>query len=300
MFQRIMVIGSPGAGKSTFARILRDRLDLPLYYLDCLWHRADKTTVTREEFDRSLAKILAEDRWIIDGNYNRTLERRLQRCDTVFLLDYPLEVCLSGIGERIGKKREDLPWLEEELDEEFYQWVVDFPRTQLPRIYGLLEQYQAEKNVVVFRSRREAAEFLKRRSIMNIRLAKSRDVELLHTYDHHIAREELENAAALGRVYLAEQDGRLAGWLRYNLFWDQIPFMNLLYIQEEERGKGIGRQLVEQWEADMARKGYSVLMTSTQSNEYAQHFYVHLGYEAVGGFCLEGEPYEMIFAKRRG
>lgn len=299
MFQRIMVIGCPGAGKSTFSRALRDRLGLPLYYLDCLWHREDKTTVSREEFDKALSELLEGERWIIDGNYNRTLEARLKRCDTVFLLDYPPETCLAGVRERIGKKREDLPWLEEELDEEFYQWVVDFPRTQLPRIYELLERYRAEKNVIVFRSRQEAEEFLKRGSIMNIRLAKSRDVELLHKYDYHIAREELENAVALGRVYLAEQDGRLVGWLRYNLFWDYIPFMNLLYIQEEERGKGIGRQLVEQWESDMAHKGCSMLLTSTQSNEYAQHFYVHLGYEAVGGFRLEGEPYEMIFAKKR-
>lgn len=162
MQQRILVIGCPGAGKSTFSRQLRDRLGLPLFYLDRLWHRDDRTTVPREEFERGLAGILEEDRWIIDGNYLRTLEMRLKRCDTVFLLDYPLTLCLEGVKARIGKKREDMPWVEEEFDEEFHQWIVDFPRTQLPRIYELLRMYQDDKRVFVFRSRQEADMFLRK------------------------------------------------------------------------------------------------------------------------------------------
>ncbi|MCI8401821.1 MAG: AAA family ATPase [Lachnospiraceae bacterium] len=158
--QRVIVIGCPGAGKSTFSRALRDRLGLPLYYLDMLWHREDKTTVEREEFDRRVAEILAEEEWIIDGNYLRTMEMRMKRCDTVFFLDYPLELCLEGVRARIGKKREDMPWVEEELDEEFRQWIEDFPRTQLPYLYELLDQYRAEKQVFVFKSRQEAGEYL--------------------------------------------------------------------------------------------------------------------------------------------
>ena len=69
---------------------------------------------------------------------------RLKYCDTVFPLDYPLEVCLAGAKERVGKKREEIPWVEE-FDEEFRQWIIDFPETKLPRIYGLLEQYGAGK-----------------------------------------------------------------------------------------------------------------------------------------------------------
>ncbi len=160
--ERVLVIGCPGAGKSSFARGLREKSGLPLYYLDMIWHLPDRTTVTREEFDRRLEEILREDRWIIDGNYGRTLERRLMRCDTVFLLDLPVEVCLEGAKERVGKQREDLPWKEEELDPEFRRWIIDFPKEQLPRIYELLEQYKEGRRIIVFRSREEADEWLGR------------------------------------------------------------------------------------------------------------------------------------------
>ena len=80
-----MIIGSPGAGKSTFARKLKEMTGLPLYYLDMLWHKADRTNVSTEEFDKALQEIVQQDKWIIDGNYQRTLEIRLQECDTVFL-----------------------------------------------------------------------------------------------------------------------------------------------------------------------------------------------------------------------
>ena len=127
---------------------------------DLLWHRPDRTNAAREEFDARLAQILEKDRWIIDGNYLRTLETRMRACDTVFLLDYPMEVCLAGAKERIGKKREDMPWIEAEFDEEFRQWILDFPKDQLPVIYEMIEQYRNEKKIIVFRSREEAEDFL--------------------------------------------------------------------------------------------------------------------------------------------
>ena len=157
--KKIIVIGCPGAGKSTFARRLKEMTGLPLYYLDQIWHKVDRTTVSKEEFDAKLREIIQQDSWIIDGNYLRTMECRLDACDTVFFLDYPLEICLEGAKARIGTVREDMPWVETEFDEEFRQWILDFPKDQIPVIYELLKKYETEKEIIVFKSRDEAEKF---------------------------------------------------------------------------------------------------------------------------------------------
>ena len=158
--QKILVIGCPGAGKSTFSRALQGKIGLPLFHLDMLFWNCDKTNVSREEFDQKLSDILKQDKWIIDGNYGRTLEMRLKECDTVFLLDFPVSVCLSGVELRIGKPREDMPWIEQEFDPEFKKEIEEFPSKNLPVIYALFEKY-GDKNIVIFKSREEADEYLK-------------------------------------------------------------------------------------------------------------------------------------------
>lgn len=158
--KKVLVIGCSGAGKSTFARKLSEKTGLPLYYLDMIWHKADRTTVSTGEFDTALSEIMNHDRWILDGNYLRTLPMRLEKADTVFFFDLPLDVCLSGAIERLGKERVDMPWKDDVLDEEFRQWITDFPETQLPIINLLLETYGG--NVVRFLSRQEADEYISR------------------------------------------------------------------------------------------------------------------------------------------
>lgn len=158
---KVIIVGCPGAGKSTFARKLNQITNLPLYHLDMLWHKPDRTNISKEKFDEELKKILKKDKWIMDGNYQRTLEMRLKECDTAFLLDYPLEVCLSGAQSRIGKKREDLPWLEEKFDEDFKNWILNFEKEKLPQIYDLLDKYKENKNIVIFKSREEADNYIK-------------------------------------------------------------------------------------------------------------------------------------------
>ena len=159
--KKAIVIGCPGSGKTTFAIKLSNRTGLPLYHLDAVWHKPDKTHIPREEFDKRIAEIFKESEWIIDGNYKRTIEMRLRECDTVFLFDLPVEVCIQGATERIGKERYDLPWLETELDPEFLQFIKDFPQDTLPYIYELIDKYKTEKEIVIFKSRKDADEFIK-------------------------------------------------------------------------------------------------------------------------------------------
>lgn len=158
--KKVIIIGCSGSGKSTFARKLSEKTHLPLYYLDMIWHKSDKTNISSEEFDKKLKEIVSKDKWIIDGNYLRTLELRLKNCDTIFFLDIPLEVCLSSVEARIGKKREDMPWVETEFDEEFKQWIYDFEVKQLPKIYELLNKYSEGRSIKIFKSREEVEEYL--------------------------------------------------------------------------------------------------------------------------------------------
>ena len=149
---RIIVIGCPGAGKSTFARKLRDKTGLPLYYLDMIFHKPDRTTATREEFDQKLMTILQTEEWIIDGNYQRTLPMRFEACTDIFFLDFPRDQCLKGAASRIGKEREDMPWIEQEFDPDFQQYILDFQKDQIPRINELVEQYRETRRIVIFHS----------------------------------------------------------------------------------------------------------------------------------------------------
>lgn len=158
--KRVIVIGCPGAGKTTFAEKLRDKTGLPLFYLDAIWHKPDRTHIPREEFDARLSEILAKEAWIIDGNYSRTLARRLTVCDTVILFDLPKEVCLAGAVSRLGKKRPDLPWVDMMLDPCLKAEIEKFEKENLSEIYDLLDQYREEKKVIIFKTRAEADAFL--------------------------------------------------------------------------------------------------------------------------------------------
>lgn len=157
--KKVLIIGSPGSGKSTFARALHEKIGLPLTYLDMLFWNADRTTVSRDVFLSRLQEVLRQDEWIIDGNYASSLSLRLDTCDTVFFLDYPLDVCLAGVRNRMNKPRADMPWIETEEDPEFMDFISAFPQTTRPEILRLLQEYD---NLVihVFYSREEANRYL--------------------------------------------------------------------------------------------------------------------------------------------
>ena len=158
--KKVIIIGCPGSGKSTFARKLHDKLSLPLFHLDMLYWNKDKTTVTKDVFLNRLNDIMSKPEWIIDGNYSSTMEMRMSACDTVFFLDYPTSVCLEGIEARKGKSRPDMPWTESgDTDAEFIYFIKNYNSQTRPEVIKLLEKYSS-KNIIVFHSRNDADEYL--------------------------------------------------------------------------------------------------------------------------------------------
>ena len=158
---RVLILGCPGSGKSTFARALAAKTGLPLIHLDNLWWRADGTHITREAFDRALGELLQGEKWIIDGNYSRTYEVRIRAADTAIFLDYDEETCMDGIRARVGQLRPDMPWTEQALDPELVALVENYRRDNRPQILSLLQK-NPEKQTLIFPDRQEAAEWLSR------------------------------------------------------------------------------------------------------------------------------------------
>ena len=156
---RILILGCPGSGKSTLARALAARTGLPLVHLDTVWWRADGTHISREAFDQALDALLRGEKWIMDGNYSRTIEVRLQAADTAIFLDYPESVCMDGITARVGEARSDMPWAETALDPELVALVRNYARDDRPQVLALLQKYP-EKRSLIFTSREEADRWL--------------------------------------------------------------------------------------------------------------------------------------------
>ena len=158
--KKIIVLGCSGSGKSTFAEQLQNITKLPLYHLDNIWWKPDRTHISRDEFDRKLDDLINRDNWIIDGDYSRTYEKRIAACDTVFFLDYDVEVFLQGIIDRVGKERRDIPWTDNKLDPELVKLVKNYEIEDKPVLIELFNKY-SDKDIIMLHSREEANALLK-------------------------------------------------------------------------------------------------------------------------------------------
>ena len=134
-----------------------------------------------------------------------------------------------------------------------------------------------------------------------IRKAGPADLTDLEQLDRHIAPPVLRESIEHGRVLVAhsgrEFDGEIIGWLRWNLFWDETPFMNMLFVVEPWRGQGIGSCLITKWEKDAKLQGHKRVLTSTRFDEAAQHFYRKHGWIDSGALILPDEPTELLLRK---
>ncbi len=291
--KKVIVIGCPGSGKTTFAVKLNKQTGLPLYHLDAIWHKPDKTHIPREDFDERIAEIFATPEWIIDGNYSRTIEMRLKECDTVFLFDLPAEVCLQGAIERIGKGRYDMPWLETELDPEFEQFIKEFSATTLPKIYELLDKYKKGKQIIVFKAREEADEYIK--NLITI--------EPLDPADYHKCSniwnmksqpladkwlEEIKSGNRLVFVYKINDEfigeGALVldtGDPDYTIPKQRI-YVSRMIVKKEYRNNGVGSKILEFLVSKAKEMGYSEMTIGVdKDNVNALHLYKKYGFTEV-------------------
>ena len=162
--ERILVIGCGGAGKSTLARQLGEKLNLPVVHLDKLFWKPGWVEESKEAFDRKLSLELEKNQWIIDGNFNRTMPQRLQKCDTIIYLDFSRMTCLLGVLKRVittyGKVRPDMgDGCPERFDLEFLRWVWNYNKNKRQRNYELLYQ-AAHAQKIILKNRCMVRKFL--------------------------------------------------------------------------------------------------------------------------------------------
>ena len=133
---------------------------------------------------------------------------------------------------------------------------------------------------------------------MRVIAAMDSDYEYIRTHDHHILESLILPKIKGNEIYILQNEGEsIIGWMRYGYFWDNTPFMNMIWIDEPYRSKGLGKKAVLFWEDEMKKQGFKMVMTSTLSNEGAQHFYRKLGYRDSGCLILEDEPLEILLTK---
>ena len=163
--ERILIIGCGGSGKSTLARALGEKTGLPVVHLDKLFWKPGWNESTREEIDQKIQAEMAKPRWIMDGNYNRTMSERLRHCDTVIYLDFSRMACILGVIKRVlttyGRVRPDMgDGCPERFDWEFLKWVWNYNRDKRDQNYRRLKETD-KAEIIVLKNRTAVKKFLK-------------------------------------------------------------------------------------------------------------------------------------------
>ena len=157
--KRIMVVGCGGTGKSTITKELGKVLDIPIYHLDYYYWQPGWVPTPKKEWDEFVRELAAQPVWIIDGNFNRTMDIRLAKADTVIFLDYSKWSCLYGVMKRRvmyhKRTRPDLnEGCPEKLDWEFIRWVWNFEKVQAPKLRAMFKRVEG-KQIYHFKNRKQ-------------------------------------------------------------------------------------------------------------------------------------------------
>lgn len=164
MYNRISIVGGSGSGKSTLCNILSKELKLPAIHLDAINYNSNWIEIDKNERDKIISNKSAEDKWIIDGNYNKTLQERFEKADLIIWLDYSTIKQLKGVIKRYlktyNKERLEIPGCKDKLDFKFIKYVLTYNKKKRPVIEDYLKNIPKEK-VMVFRKQKDLNEWLK-------------------------------------------------------------------------------------------------------------------------------------------
>lgn len=165
--KRVLIIGSPGTGKTTFARKLALKTGLPLVHLDLYYHNKTKNyyhEINKQAWHSQVDELISQDKWIIDGNYNSTLEARVKRADTIIFFDLARRKAVTGVFKRRlvlhNKIRDDMPsYWKEHIDWKFVRYVWKFNKNKRPKIMEIISAPQ-NKSLIVFKNHHQAEKYL--------------------------------------------------------------------------------------------------------------------------------------------
>jgi adenylate kinase family enzyme len=162
--ERVAIVGCGGSGKSYVARQLGRLLDLPVVHMDTVYFDDQWNPLPMERFEAAQRELVAAPRWVIDGNYNSTVQVRLEAADTVVFMDLPTRVCLWGILSRQlrhGRGQNNQDGVYNRITPDVLRYVLSYRRKMRPRILAKIDQYASDTQVIVLTSRRQTRRFLR-------------------------------------------------------------------------------------------------------------------------------------------